>query len=243
MLSGTMIGLIGVLALLAASILLAILDRKEKGRGNAAQSQFLSRMALGLFLAAFFGGVVVTLLSGVQPREKGQGMTGSMRGSAESSPDSSEESGFAGSEQNASIGSINSEEFSRLQEKVAKDPKDVASRERLGHLYLQQQDYENVFKMAHEALQTNPKSTESRAHMGMVFFSMQQMDQALAQFDQALAIDPNSLEALLFKGIVQFQGQQDQDGARETWGRYMKIAKPTDNGYERVQMFLKMIKK
>ncbi len=165
-LSGTTIGFICVLALLAASILLACLDRKEKGKG---------KWALWLFIAAFVGGVAVTLLRGVSPRE----------------------------EQGRTIGSFDPAEFKRLQEKVEKDPRDVKSRERLGHLYLQQQDFENVFRMAHEALQINPKAVESRTHMGMVFFAMQQVDRALEQFDQVLKIEPNNAEALLFKGMVQ----------------------------------------
>jgi hypothetical protein len=229
MLSGNVIGFICVIALLLASILMAALDRREKGRGNAAKSRFLSRMALGLFLAAFVGGVVVTLIAGVRPREEGQVMTGRpMGGSPMGGP-------------GAAIGKVDEAEFQRLIEKVNADPKDVASRERLGHLYLQQQDFENVFRMAHEALQINPKSAESRAHMGMVLFAMQEFDQAIAQFDQALQSDPKNLEALLFKGIVQFQGKDDLKGAKETWDRYMKHAKPTDAGYDRVQMFLKTI--
>lgn len=260
MLSGTTLGFICVGALLLAAILLAVLDKKEKGKGNLDKSKVLSRTALVLFLAAFFGGVAVTLVGGVRPRDEQQPMAArSMRGiggRAGSPPDSSEGAGFAGPERMmggpmaggqmpagpmASIGKIDEAEFQKLMDKVNSDPKDVASRERLGHLYLQQQDFENVFRMAHEALQVNPKSVESRVHMAMVLFSMGDLDQALAQFDQALQIEPKNLEALLFKGIVQFQGKDDLKGAKETWDRFMKIAKPSDNGYDRVQMFLKTI--
>lgn len=218
-LSGTAIGLIGVMALLLASGLLAYLDMKEKGKGNPEKARFLSRLALGLFLAAFAGGVGVTLVGGIRPREEGGGEGG----------------------REASIGNVNEAELKSLEEKVRSNSKDVTARERLGHLYLQGQDYENVFRMSHEALQLNPKSTESRAHMGMVFFAMQQPDQALQQFDQALQSDPKNLEALLFKGIVQFQAKDDLKGAKETWDRYMRIATPSDTGYERVKMFLQNI--
>lgn len=261
MLSGTTLGFICVGALLLAAILLAVLDKKEKGKGNVERSRFLARMALGLFLAAFLGGVAVTLVGGVRPRDEQQPMAArSMRGiggRAGSPPDSSEGAGFAGPERmmggpgpmmggapmpgGGAIGKIDEAEFQKLMDKVNSDPKDVSSRERLGHLYLQQQDFENVFRMAHEALQVNPKSVESRVHMAMVLFSMGDLDQALAQFDQALQIEPKNLEALLFKGIVQFQGKDDLKGAKETWDRFMKIAKPSDNGYDRVQMFLKTI--
>lgn len=234
MLSGTTLGFICVGALLSAAILLAVLDRREKGKGNVERSRFLARMALGLFLAAFLGGVAVTLVGGVRPREEGQVMTGRPMGGPMA------EGGMPTGPM-ASIGKIDEAEFQKLMDKVNSDPKDVASRERLGHLYLQQQDFENVFRMAHEALQVNPKSVESRVHMAMVLFSMGDLDQALAQFDQALQIEPKNLEALLFKGIVQFQGKDDLKGAKETWDRFMKIAKPSDNGYDRVQMFLKTI--
>lgn len=215
------LGFVAVGALLAASIFLALLDRKEKNN--------LSRLALGLFLAAFIGGVVVTLLSGVGARQDDGPMTGMPMGAP------TEAAGAMG------MGQIDAEELAGLQAKVAADPKDVKARERLGHLYLQQQDFENVFKMAHEALQIDPKSTESRVHMGMVLFSMQQTEKAVSQFNQVLATDPNNLEALRYKGLVQFQGQQDLDGAKETLTRYMQIAKPDDTGYKMAQMFLGMI--
>lgn len=188
MISGTWIGLACVLALLMASIVLAVLNRREKD-----QSRFLSKLALVLFAAAFLGGVALTLTSGVSPREEHSPMTGGpMMGSEPSS----------GPMSGAAIGKIDEKEFQSLQEKVAKDLKDVKSRERLGHLYLQMQDFENVFKLAHEALQINPKSAESRVHMGMVFFAMQDTQQAMAQFDEALKIDPKNAEALRFKKMV-----------------------------------------
>lgn len=224
------LGFVAIGALLVAAIFLALLDHKEKRRGgNAPRSQFLSRMALGLFLTAFIGGVVVTLLSGVAARQD----DGPMTGMPMNAP--TETTGAIG------MGQIDPDEFGQLQKKVAADPNDVPARERLGHLYLQQQDFENVFKMAHEALQIDPKSTESRVHMGMVLFSMQQADKAVLQFNQVLATDPNNLEALRYKGLVQFQGQQDLDGAQKTLERYMKIAKPDDTGYTMAQIFLGMI--
>lgn len=169
MLSGTTVGFISVIALLCASILMAVLDRKEKRKG---------RMALWLFIAAFVGGVVVTLVGGTRPREEQKGPM-------------------------VTIGQVDEKEFEALRRKVAADPRDVASRERLGHLYLQQQDFENVFRMAHEALQLDPKSVESRVHMGMVLFAMGNREQAVLQFDQALQIDPKNAEALRFKGMVE----------------------------------------
>ena len=237
MLSGTIVGFICVGALLMAAILLAVLDRNEKSRGHLEKSHFLSRMALGFFLAAFVGGVTVTLLGGVQPRQEGQVMTGK--------PMSGQGGPFAGGSPEggpmAAIGQIDEKELALLKDKVGKDPHDVRSRERLGHLYLQQQDFEKVFELARETLTLNPKSAESLAHMGMILFAMQDLDNALQQFDQALKYDPKNLETLLFKGIVQFQGKQDLAGAKATWERFMKIAKPGDTGIERVRMFLKMI--
>ncbi len=222
MLSGTVIGLFCVFSLLIAALLMALLNRREKGKGNLEKSRFLSRFALGLFLAAFVGGVVVTLVAGLRPRSE-EGGKGGMGGGG------------------GAIGAVDQQELDSLKKKVQENPGDLDSRERLGHLYLQMQDFQNVFQMAHEALQLNPKGVESRAHMGMVLFAMQDYDQALKQFDQALAINPKHLETLLYKGIVQFQGLQDLAGAKQTWGRYLKIAKPTDSGYERVKMFYGMI--
>ena len=202
---GIYVGYTAVLALLIAAIFMAVLDRREKAKGNTTQSKFLSRLALGLFLVAFVGGVVVTLVGGIRPRENSMGM---IRGRAGSPPDSSEGSGFAGPERIGPIGTIDEKELAALQKKVASNPKDFKSRERLGHLYLQMQDFENVFKMAHEALQLNPKGVESRVHMAMVLFAMGERDQAIAQFDQALAIDPKNEEALRFRNMVEMMGDR-----------------------------------
>ena len=75
-LSGTVLGFICVLALFACSLILAYLDKKEKAKGNNEKARLLSRTALGLFLAAFVGGVVMTLFAGVQPRNDQGPMTG-----------------------------------------------------------------------------------------------------------------------------------------------------------------------
>lgn len=228
-LTGTIIGFICVAALLLASLLIAFLDKKEKAKGHEEKSRFLSRTALILFLAAFVGGVIVTLIHGVKTREEGQVMTGRpMMGAGPKAP-------------MTKIGEVDPREVEALQEKIAKNPQDIKSRERLGHIYLQQQDFENVFKMSHDALETNPRSAESRAHLGMVLFAMQEYDKAIEQLDTAIAIDPKLTESYLFKGIVLFQGKQDLKGAKKAWEQFMKVAKPTDTGRPRVQMFLKMI--
>lgn len=211
-LSGTTVGFICVGALLAAAIFAAILDRKEKAKGDAKKSKFLSRAALILFIAAFVGGVVVTLVGGIRPREEGQ----------------------------ASIGKIDDSEIESLKKRLNENPRDVAALERMGHLALQLQDFESVFELAHRALLIDPKSAESLAHMGMVAFANQDKEKALQQFDLALKADPKLTEALLFKGIVQFQSD-DWKGAKETFERFLKLAKPDDPGRMRVEMFLKTV--
>lgn len=215
---GTLIGFVCVGALFAASLFLAILDRKEKGKGNLEKSRFLSKITLALFLAAFVGGVIITLMAGTRPRETGEGMAPM-----------------------SAIGTIDEAEFKALTEKVEKDPNDVKSRERLGHLYLQMQDFENVFRLAHEAIQVDPQSAESRVHMGMVLNAMGEAESAMQQFDLALASDPKNTEALLFKGIVQFQGMNDLQGAKKTWNSFMQYSKEDDPGRARVTAFLQMI--
>ncbi len=237
--SGTLLGFVSVAALFLASLVLAYLDWKEKSKGHVAKAKLLSKAALGLFIAAFLGGVVVTLVSGVKPREDGAAaMMQGKRGDVP--PDHPPMAG--GGMMGGAIGKIDEKELQKLQEKVEKNTADVKSRERLGHLYLQMQDYENVFKMAHEAIQVDPKSLESRVHLGMAMNVMGQPEQGMAQLDRVLQADPKHLEALLFKGMLQLQSQ-DLEGARETWGRFMKFAKPSDNGYERVRMMLSSLQK
>jgi len=249
--SGTTVGFACVFALLMASIFAAILDRKEKSKGNADKARFLSRTALVLFIAAFLGGVGVTLVGGTRPRESGHAMTGMPMGGpgpATAMPEGGgDEEGAEGGAQPpmargsmASIGKIDQRELEGLRTRLEKNPNDVAALERMGHLSLQLQDFESVFKYAHQALLIDPKSSESLAHMGMVYSAMQQKDKALQEFDAALKANPKLTEALLFKGIIQFQND-DWKGSKETWDQFMKISKPNDPGRVRVEMFLKTV--
>lgn len=226
---GILIGFVCVMAILAAAIFMALLDWKEKG--NREKGRFLSKMALVLFLAAFAGGVVVTLTAAIRPRPNSPlspWEEGAQKSMAEGGP-------------KAMIGAMDEKEFTTLEEKVKNNPHDVKSRERLGHLYLQMQDFESVFRLSHEAIQVDPNSVESYVHMGMVLNAMGETKSAMDQFDQALVLDPKNTEALLFKGIVQFQGVGDLEGAKKTWGQFMKQAKPNDPGRARVSAFLQMI--
>lgn len=232
-LSGTLIGFICVLALLFTSFALVILEKKEKKKGNLEKSRLLSGWAVWIFIVAFLGGVAMTLVSGLKKQHE-------EKGPPKHSMTQRQLPLFSPTE---TIGRVDQKEVKRLQEKVDSDPHDVRSRERLGHLYLQLGDMENVFRMAHEALQIDPKSAESRAHMGLVLFSMRQVDEALKQFDLALENDPNNLEALLHKGMVQYQGQNDLKGAKASWEKYLKMTKPTDPGHRRVKMMMKMLEK
>lgn len=240
--SGTTLGFIAVAALLGAAIVLAVLDRREKQRGRAEKARALSQLSLGLFLVAFIGGVVLTLLGGITPRPEmtgGMGQSSPKAGgmSAEGLPPGHPPIGAGGG---AAIGTVNPEEVAKLEARVAEHPKDVQALDRLGHLYLQQRNFEKVFETAHTALQADPEQHESRVHLAMALFASGQADQAMPQFDRVLAKDPKHLEALLFKGMVQMQGQQDPQAARATWEQYLKYANPTDDGYARVQAFMGM---
>ncbi|MBI2982130.1 MAG: tetratricopeptide repeat protein [Deltaproteobacteria bacterium] len=235
-LSGTLIGFISVGAIFLASLLMVYLDRKEKANGTG--SRFFSRAALFLFIAAFIGGVTVTLLGGIQPR------TDAPRAMGNRGAPSSDLGGPASpaspnrGEPTPSLGEPNQEEVHQLEEKVKKEPHDTASRERLAHLYLQASNYEKVFELTHEVLQIKPDSTESRVHMAMVLFSMQEVNEAIAQIDQALTKEPNNLEALAFKGMIQLNGQNDPKEAKKTWQKYLKKAKEGDVGWGMVNALI-----
>ncbi|MBF0491169.1 MAG: hypothetical protein HQM15_00120 [Deltaproteobacteria bacterium] len=228
-LSGTLVGFICALALLMAAIFAAILERKEKAQGNTQKSRFLSRTALVLFLAAFVAGVAVSLVGGVRPREGDEGMMKKpMSGSG------------PGGSTKASIGKVDEKEMEALKKRIDKNPKDIAALNRLGHLALQNQDYEMVFNLAEQALQIDPKNSEALTHMGMSDSAMQEKEKALQEFDAALKSNPKFPEALLFKGIVQFQNQ-DWKGAKETWDQFMKFSNLNDPGRPRVEMFLQKV--
>ncbi|MBI2066464.1 MAG: tetratricopeptide repeat protein [Deltaproteobacteria bacterium] len=226
-LSGTVLGFIGAGFLLLAAVVIAFIEKKERGQGNAGKSKGLSHLVLGLALSAFVLGTAVTLLSGIRPREESGRFAMGSGGEGESP---------AGNSGTAALPpGVEETEVNQLKEKASKDSNDFASRERLGHIYLQMQDYEKVFQMSHEALQIRPDSFESRIHMGMVLFSMGEIDQSLEQLEIALKGEPNNLEALAFKGLILLQGKNDREGAKKVWARYLKRAKPGDLGWGMVQ--------
>ncbi|MBI4367175.1 MAG: tetratricopeptide repeat protein [Deltaproteobacteria bacterium] len=192
------IGLICVLALVAAAIVLVYLDRQAAAlpprAANPTRSPLLGRMILLVLVGAFVGGVALVLASGIRPRTDHPPMGMSMPMGNGSDTAGMPQGGSVGV-----IGTIDPAELRRLEAAVAADSNDVRARERLGHLYLQQQDFEKVFAMAHEALKLDPKSVESRVHMGVVLFANQDLPGAMAQIDKALALDPTHVEALRFK--------------------------------------------
>ena len=192
MISGTLVGFICMLALVAAAGVLVWLDQRTSGAAahTGGRAPVLGRIALTMLIIAFIGGAVLAIQGGIAPRADHPPLMGGMPPS----------SGMGGPMPGAvTIGTVNPEELRALIAKVQSDPKDVAARERLGHLYLQQQDFEKVFAMAHEALQLDPKSVESRVHMAVVMYASQDLVGGQAQLEKALAIDPNNVEALRFK--------------------------------------------
>ncbi|MDO8643910.1 MAG: tetratricopeptide repeat protein, partial [bacterium] len=132
---------------------------------------------------------------------------------------------------------VDPEEIERLEGKLTQDPNDLPTLERLGHLYLQENNFEKVFETAHQALQTGKKSPESFAHMGIALFAQQDSEGAMRLLDKALELNPNHPESLFFKGML-YMSTGEIEKTKETWKKFVKVSPPGTTGLEKVRMFL-----
>jgi len=165
-LSGTAIGFICVLALLFASLLIAFLDEKQRDK-IAGRSRFLSRLALGLFLAAFAGGVVVTLLGGIRDRGDRTPMT-EMKEFTETAGDLSD----LAAQEKLAHQYLEQQDYEKVfqisHEVLQKIPKSAESRTHMAMVLFQMGDLEGSLAQFKLALESDPESLEALAFKGLV---------------------------------------------------------------------------
>ena len=94
------------------------------------------------------------------------------------------------------------EMLEELRKTIAKDPKNLDARIKLGNYYLagsrgRSDVIGEAERLAKEVLERDPKNIEGHILMGSVLFQQNQKDKAFAELNQAVQLDPNRIESYL----------------------------------------------
>ena len=111
-----------------------------------------------------------------------------------------------------------------LTKAAESNPKDAATRVRLGDVYFDAGRYDDAAKWYAASLEIDPRNANASTDLGIAYYYMNQPDRALAQFQRSLAIDPKHSKTLLNIGIVRAWGKQDLDGAAKAWQQVIDVA-------------------
>lgn len=172
----------------------------------------LAGFAYGFGAASLIGLLVYWVVRDAQPGERGAPMP---RG-AEAAP-----------RPDNALPPMVAAQVQALEEKLAADPSDVASRRELAVTLLAAQQYVPAFQHAAELLGALPDDPDGLFVQGVVHLAMGRNDTAIGQLDRVLQQHPEHTYAWLYKGIGLFQqgGKDDaiaawEEGLRKAGGRH-----------------------
>lgn len=114
--------------------------------------------------------------------------------------------------------------FAFFEERVRRNPEDVAARLDLAHRYLDAGMVEEALEHYEAVLQRDPDDAEALAHVGMILYLGDRPEEALASVDRALETDPDYPEALFVRGVILLRGLDRAEEAIETFERYLEAA-------------------
>ncbi|MFZ5477433.1 MAG: tetratricopeptide repeat protein [Myxococcota bacterium] len=152
-------------------------------------------------IVAFAGLLAFALSEDTAPRAEGGSVTG---GSA------------------ATRAAASTPEIEALRAAVAKDPGDVASRNRLGHLLFEAGDAMGAYKLSEEVVAIAPQDPEARTHQALVLVTMGDLVIGGKVLDRVLATDPTFVEALAWRGEVHMQRGEGAKAAA-VWERALAV--------------------
>ena len=104
------------------------------------------------------------------------------------------------------------------------NPRDAATRVRLGNMYFDAGRFDDAAKWYGASLDIDPRNADASTDLGIAYYYMNQPDRALAQFQRSLAVDPKHSKTLLNIGIVRAWGKQDLEGAARAWQQVIDVA-------------------
>jgi tetratricopeptide (TPR) repeat protein len=162
----------------------------------------------GAGLALFFGALFLWVTRDAAPREKGEGLTGTV-GRGEASPPTQEDAAFTAA-------------LARVRD----EPGDVEASVHVVHELIRRQDYEQARLLTERSLGVDPFLSEARAHRAFLLAIGGDTPGALRELQHVSELYPRGYEALLFLGLLRMRSG-DNARAADAFDRFLLEA-PAD---------------
>jgi hypothetical protein len=114
--------------------------------------------------------------------------------------------------------------FAFFEDRVERQPNDVAARLDLAHRYLDAGHIEEALAEYAVVLERDPNDAEANAHIGMILYLSDRPESALKTVDRALETAPNYPEALFIRGVIQLCGLDRPNASIASFERYLEAA-------------------
>ena len=114
--------------------------------------------------------------------------------------------------------------FAFFEDRVERQPNDVAARLDLAHRYLDAGRIEEALAEYAVVLELDPDEAEANAHVGMILYLSDRPESALESVDRALKAAPDYPEALFFRGVIQLCGLDRPNASIASFERYLEAA-------------------
>ena len=114
--------------------------------------------------------------------------------------------------------------FAFFEDRVERQPSDVAARLDLAHRYLDAGRIEKALAEYAVVLELDPDDAEANAHVGMILYLSDRPESALESVDRALETAPDYPEALFIRGVVQLCGLDRPNASIASFERYLEAA-------------------
>ena len=114
--------------------------------------------------------------------------------------------------------------FAFFEDRVERQPNDVAARLDLAHRYLDAGRIEEALAEYAVVLELDPDDAEANAHVGMILYLSDRPESALKTVDRALETAPDYPEALFIRGVIQLCGLDRPNASIASFERYLEAA-------------------
>jgi hypothetical protein len=114
--------------------------------------------------------------------------------------------------------------YAFFEDRVERQPNDVAARLDLAHRYLDAGRIEESLAEYAVVLELDPDDAEANAHVGMILYLSDRPESALESVDRALEAAPDYPEALFFRGVIQLCGLDRPNASIASFERYLEAA-------------------
>lgn len=106
-----------------------------------------------------------------------------------------------------------------LEKNVAENPDDVASWTELAHTYYDLEDYQKAIPAYLQLIELSDEKSNIYTDLGVVYRRDGQHKKAIESFEKALEHNKENLQAQFNIGVVLYHDLDDQQGAKQAWGK------------------------